>query len=375
VAVRHVVGEPRLPNAEVPFGPTAVLNESQIQIRTNGSPSETRAEAGAPARVVPSPERFCGWCSRTGLTVSCMEITDRTGSGSYIAGIARKPLDSWPRPKPTYESDDELTRLLEAALRDVPRDLEGDRRAPFPLLDALMRLDASRCTNLARRLIFIAAANHRTADERRTAEYLLRHRNAVVDGRCSMSRLLLNARCAAEMDVRRIQLREIPLPRETLSFWVAERPAVRGDDPSVGEMVLGKLRAATGYEPTTEACREAILDAVTIALELAERHCTNSRSSGPSLVAMRADARKEARLATNLRAEFGDTTIAGRIARLLVGPEGTLIETGLLWWSARPDFSRAAVPQKVRSRWLREIRAVDKALACVNFRNLPGVSY
>jgi hypothetical protein len=78
---------------------------------------------------------------------------------------------------------------------------------------------------------------------------------------------------------------------------------------------------------------------------------------------MRSDARKESRLATHLRDDLGDRSVAGRIARLLVGPEGSPIETALLWWSGRPDFSPVAVPQEIRSRWLREFRAADRAVA------------
>jgi hypothetical protein len=321
------------------------------------------------------PESFCGLAREPGLTLLDMKIS--YNSGSYVPGIPRKPLDKQPKAKPTYASDAELTDLLDGILRDVPRHLEVDRAASSPHLDALKQHDAASGTDLARQLVFIAAANHRTADERRTAEYLLRHRGEVVDGQCSVSRLLLNARCSAEMDVRRTQLREIPLPREVMAFWVAEKPAARANDPSVGEMVLDKLRAATGHEPTTERCVEAILDAVAIALELAERHCTNPRSNGPSLIAMRSDARKDARLATHLRTAVGDASVAGRIARLLVGPEGSSIEAGLLWWSARPDFHPAAVPQRVISRWIREFRAIDRVMAAasrVNARDLPGVS-
>ncbi|HZC72084.1 MAG TPA: hypothetical protein VE442_15430 [Jatrophihabitans sp.] len=292
-----------------------------------------------------------------------MEITFDARTSPHVPGIPRKPLDQEPRPKPTYATDGELTLVLEGVLRDVPRDVEVDRHAPFPLLHGLMALDAARGTDTARQLIFIAVANHHTADERRTAEYLLRHRIEVADGRCSASKLLRSARCAAEMDVRRIQLREVPLPRETLAFWLAEQPAARREDPSVGEMVLDKLCAATGYGPTTERCTEWLLNAFPIALALAERHVTNPRSKGPSLIAMRSDARKESRLATHLRDELGDRTVSGRIARLLVGPEGSSIETALLWWSGHADFSPVAVPKEIRGRWLREFQAADRALA------------
>jgi hypothetical protein len=78
---------------------------------------------------------------------------------------------------------------------------------------------------------------------------------------------------------------------------------------------------------------------------------------------MRTDARREARLVTHLRAEFGVEVAAARMARLLVGPDRSPIQTALLWWSARPCVTATEVPEDVRSRWRRDLRAADTAAA------------
>src|SRR5690242_18320393 len=85
------------------------------------------------------------------------------------AGLPRKPLDNPRRPKPMYASDEECAQLLGQSLQQVPNELRPDEGSRFPLLDALKALDTSRGTDAARELVFIAAVNHRTADERRTA--------------------------------------------------------------------------------------------------------------------------------------------------------------------------------------------------------------
>lgn len=286
-----------------------------------------------------------------------MEITRTTA----VPGLPRKPLDNPPRPKsPKYASDAECAALLAAVLATVPTDLRRARGSAFPLLDALIDLDARRGTDSARQLVFIAAATHRTADERRTAEYLLRNSARMASGERSTLALLAGARCAAEMDVRRVQLREIPVPRQDLSRYAADRPARSTDTPSVGEMVIHKLSTATGGGPPPLVTGR-ILDALPVVLELAERHRLNG-GTGPSLLGMRTDARTQSRLVTHLRALFSNDVVARNIARLLVGADETPIETALLWWSTLPDLAVADVPGEIRRRWSRYVRTTQAAI-------------
>jgi hypothetical protein len=289
--------------------------------------------------------------------------TIATQTAPRIPGVPSKPLENPPRSKPTYASDSENSILLEAVLRQVPAHLNTRTRSAFSLLHALIKLDASCGKDLARQLLFIAAVTHRTADERRTAEYLLRNRHDFTTGRRSALALILAARCAAEMDVRRTQLREAPVALEAMPPWPAESADARVDDPSVGEVVLEKVQAVTGHAPSTEFARDRMLDAVAIALELAERQALN-RGRGrrlPALVAMRADARRDARLVTHLRNEYGNDVAARRVAHLLVGGDGSPIETALLWWCTRYVVTAADVPPEIRSGWVRDLRAVDAA--------------
>lgn len=286
-----------------------------------------------------------------------------THTSTQPPGVPRTPLDNPQRAKPRYASDEECAELLAAVLQDVPPYLVCDRRASQPLLHALSGLDAERGTDLTRELTLIAAATHRTADERRTAEYLLRNRGAVISGERPAISLLRAARYAAEMDVRRIRLREHPVADESLAHLAAETRAARVEDPSVGEMVLDKLKLATGASPSTFRCRDYLLGAVAVALEVAERHAKTRGRTRPSLIAMRTDARVGARLVNQLRAEFGDGGVANRVARLLVGADNSPIETALLWWAARPDLSADDVPADVRARWSRDFQAVDRALS------------
>jgi hypothetical protein len=263
--------------------------------------------------------------------------------------------------RPTYASDDECARLLANVLVNVPAELNG-RASPFPLLDALTERDGRSGTDLARQIVFVAAAAHDTADERRTAEYLLRNRRIVADGGRSVLSLLLAARCAAEMDVRRVLLREVPTSHGALAARASDQPVTRDEDPSVGEMVLVKLCTAVGCHSVTARTADRLLDAVSITLELAERHAMNGGRE-PSLLGMRADARRGARLVTRLRDEFGNAAAARGVARLLVGADGTPIETALLWWSARPDLRASDVPANVRGRWIRYLRIAEAAFA------------
>jgi hypothetical protein len=280
-------------------------------------------------------------------------------TASKIPGVPSKPLDNPAKPKPGYASDEQRAVLLERLVRRVPADLRGTSGSAFPLLDALASSDSVRGAHLARQLIFVAALNHRTADERRTAEYLLRNREAIACGERSAMSLLLAARCAAEMDVRRVRSRERPAPMERLSS-----PALVSNltgETSVGEMVLAKLRHAIGDHLIGPLIAERVLDAVAIALALSERHGLNG-GENPSLLGMRTDARPESRLVTHLRRQFGNDVVARNLARLLVGPHGTEIHSALLWWCALPTLAGPVIPKAVRARWVRYVRAADAAL-------------
>lgn len=281
-----------------------------------------------------------------------MDIRLEAKTGSPIRGVPHKPIENPQRPKPTYASDEECAELLGPVLRQVPRALVGDERSRFPLLDALNALDRSRHTDVARELTFIAAVNHRTADERRTAEYLLRNRQEVVEGRRPARSLLMAARCAAEMDVRRVRQRECSLPH-TLAVLAVGDVSARGR--CAEDMVVDALRTVVGSELIT-AVEDRLLDAITIALEVAGRHALN-RGRGSAVLAMRSDARPQSRLVTHLRRELDDDGVARNLARLLVGADGTPIETALLWWSARRKLGAVDVPVTVRDRWLRYLRA------------------
>lgn len=275
---------------------------------------------------------------------------------SSIRGIPRKPLDNPQRPKPTYSSDDECARLLQTVLQQVPWHLAGDSSSRFPLLDALNTVDVSRGTDAARNLIFIAAVNHRTADERRTAEYLLRNRHEVVAGLRSAKSLLMAARCAAELDVRRVRFREATVPPSLAAPSTADRTRW-ADRRSAGELTLDALRAAVGPDAVNAPVEAQVFDAVNIALEVAERHALNG-GKGSAVLAMRTDARPPSRLVTHLRREFADDAAAPVLARLLVGADATPIETALLWWSARHEGTSGGVPPEIRARWLRYLGSI-----------------
>jgi hypothetical protein len=209
--------------------------------------------------------------------------------------------------------------------------------------------------------VCIAAATHAEADERRTAEYMLRHRIDVIADRRSALALLSSARCAAEMDVRRIFGRETPTPSDSLSTWAAERAKARLDDPSVGEAVVSYLHRATGHLPATHLAHQRLLDAVAIAVEMSERHTLNN-GKVPSLIAMRPAVRAQSRLVTHLRTAFGDGVAARSLARLLVGGDGSPIESSLLWWAAHPNVSPSEIPSSLRRRWVRDLWDADPSI-------------
>ena len=239
----------------------------------------------------------------------------------------------------------------------------------WPLLTALAELDLERGTGHARGLILLAAVIHRSADERRTAEYLLRNRSRVTSGRQSALALLSAARCAAEMDERRVRVREVPDLLDNMTVVPVDPGELGSEWPSVGEVVIDRLDGFAGLRPSTGWVRDRVLDAVTIAMELAERHVLN-RGSQPSLIAMRANARPDSRLVTHLRREFGNEVAARRIAHLLVGSEDAPLESAFLWWCAQRGVQRSDVPDGLRERWSRDFRAADAALAAGE----PGVA-
>src|SRR4051794_25134126 len=190
-------------------------------------------------------------------------------SSAVAPVVRRKPLDNPSRPKsmPPHGIADQLTAVRTA----LPVNLVPDRRSPFPLLDAVKALDAERGTDLARELAIIGALIHPWADERRTAEYLLRNRNRLR----TSDALVAAARCAAEMDVRRARQREMPVPGDDACLQAHADPAgARSTDPSVAEVVIAKLRAATGLALADDT-RQRISDGVVAAMELGERHLLN----------------------------------------------------------------------------------------------------
>jgi hypothetical protein len=256
-------------------------------------------------------------------------------------------------------TDEECARRLGRILTRVPPQLEGDGRSAFPLLEALFRFDVLHGSDLGRQLVFLGAITHRTADERRTAEYLLRNRGLVALGQRSARSLLLAARCAAEMDVRRIAQVEVPTPLRALAARATS--SALSPQPSVGETVLDYLQSVIGREVSVPA-GEAIRNAVAAGLELAERHRMNGGRK-PAVLGMRADARPDARLLTRLRIEFASETVAVAVARTLVGPDHSPIETALLWWSAQTNSVAADLPSAIRDRWMRDLLVIEAALA------------
>ncbi|MDP9092406.1 MAG: hypothetical protein M3N95_05535 [Actinomycetota bacterium] len=244
-------------------------------------------------------------------------------------------------------------------LSQVPHELPIMRGERFALLAALARYDESDPTgtrgasHLAKDLVLAAALVHDDADERRTGEYLLRHRAEVTSGRRSAASLLAAARCAAEMDCRRLGMTEIAAG-DVKEVAEHEVPAGRAADGSVAEVVLAYLDLVAGQVVSPPSLRDQIMTAATIALEVSERYRLNN-GRGASVIAMRSDARPGGRLVTHLRQEFGPTPAAEALARILVGPDRTPIETSLLWWAARGLQSASALPDHLRARWSRSL--------------------
>jgi hypothetical protein len=293
-----------------------------------------------------------------------MNSTPPSRSNANVPDIPSKSLENPLPKKPAYATDVGCAVLLDEILRRVPSRLAEDRASSFPLVAAFTRYSS----DAARQLLFVAAATHRSADERRTAEYFLRNRALVIGGRRPALSLLLAARCAAEMDARRLQSRERPVPAEVLSQRLRDSLATRRDDPSVGELVIERLKSATG-ETGSPVTVDRLLDAVCIALDLAKRHAMNG-GRGPSLLGMRTDVRRDARLVTYLRSNFGNDTAARSLARLLVGADGTPIENALLWWSAQPPTGQLTVSSAISVRWRRYLRSADAAFGSAQLASL-----
>jgi hypothetical protein len=251
--------------------------------------------------------------------------------------------------------DETNAAAIGTILSQIPDELPIVRGERFALLAALSRYDERRRVDqhgdsaLAKDLVLASALVHDDVDERRTAEYLLRHRTEVTSGRRSAASLLAAARCGAEMDWRRLHMTEFV----TNDFELADsHEAITGRvaDRSVAEIVLAYLDEVAGSVVATPVLRDQIMTAATIAIEVSERHRLNN-GRGPAVIAMRSDARPAGRLVTHLREEFGPTRVADALARILVGPDRSPIQTSLLWWAARGFDSASVLPDRLRQRW------------------------
>lgn len=280
-----------------------------------------------------------------------------TARGQFVAPHL-VPLCEFPGREHATAERDELVDALEAVLQRVPPQLAARSGDSRPQLAAVER-ESGR--EVARQLMVIGALIHADADERRTAEYLLRHRHELALGIRSARKLISAARTAAELDCRRIQLVEVPSgSREDVGMQPRDLPA--SDAPAVGESVIGYLRRAISPRPLPALIAALLADAVPISLELAERHQRNG-GTGPALVAMRSDARATSRLATYLRAATGAHPSARSLARLLVGPDASPPETALLWWVAQGPDSHARRPHAITARWARDLVRIEACTA------------
>jgi hypothetical protein len=251
--------------------------------------------------------------------------------------------------------DETNAAAIGTILSQIPDELPIVRGERFALLAALSRYDERRRADrpgdsqLAKDLVLASALVHDDVDERRTAEYLLRHRTDVTSGRRSAASLLAAARCGAEMDCLRLRMTEIASNDFELAE-LYEGATGRVADRSVAETVLAYLDAVTGHAVAAPVLRDQIMTAATIAIEVSERHRLNN-GRVPSVIAMRSDAKPSGRLVTHLRAEFGPKPVAGALARILAGPDRSPIQTSLLWWAARGTESASVLPDRLRQRW------------------------
>lgn len=272
-------------------------------------------------------------------------------------------LENLRRVRLTCITDQTLADELRAALNALPAELRPATDKLLPLLTGL-RNQGRAGTAAARRLVFVAARIHDWSDERRTAEYLLRHRAELADGRRSALALLSAARCAAEMDFRSSRAHEVPIEPNTLNRRSLDSPPARVEDASVADTVVDYLRAVLDDCPAGPEAWGRLHSAVTIAVELATELVDHGALS---LCAMRSDARPGARLSCRLQREFTDRNVARSLARLLVGGDGTPIESALLWWVAH-RANRADIPDWVRQRWERDLKDADPSLVTTRTR-------
>lgn len=244
---------------------------------------------------------------------------------------------------------DELDEVLGAA-----GTLEPHTPRRLPLLDALHELDQREGADRARRLMIIGAVIHDEADERLTAEYLLRHRHELRNGR-PVTSLISAARFAAEMEFRRSRSREMAVETLELSD-VSHEASTCSDSPAVGEIVVDFLEGATIMRLRHDVA-DHVRNAVTMAMELADRHTLNG-GAAPALIAMRPSARPAARLVCQLRSML-PAAGARCLSRVLVGSDGTDLATAAMWWAATSTGGHRYVPPLIRSRWTRDLQLVD----------------
>ena len=104
---------------------------------------------------------------------------------------------------------------------------------------------------------------------------------------------------------------------------------------------------------------DLLADGICAVLELADRHALLG-GTGPSLLAMRPSSRPDARLVVRLRREM-PAEAAKYVARLLIGPDETGIETSPLWWVAH-SVPPADVPTALVLRWRQDLQRVRTAM-------------
>lgn len=281
---------------------------------------------------------------------------------SPIALADRKSLVNPWADKPVRDRDAAIARSLQVILDQLPERLAPAHGHRHPLLAALATNGATvferrRSRLTADTLQSVAALIHDDADERRVAEYLLRHREEVRNGRRSVAQLIRAARCAAEMDRRHASSREVPVGLSTRAAADGP-PDERTDCDSVADTVVAYSRAALGNFP--DAVANWIADGTVCAMALAERH----RDKGGQLcavIAMRPSARRDARLVTAVREFVPDDRVARDVSRLLLGPDDSPEDTALLWGVARGPGSLEDVPPLVRARWAVEISRLSRS--------------
>ena len=253
---------------------------------------------------------------------------------------------------------DALAELLDRTLRRVPARLSAVAGSRFPLLEALRRTDTGRRTDVARQLMYVAAVTDEVFDERWTAEYLLRHRAEWASRRRTANQLVQAARCAAYMEMQRWYKREdpagltVPIVRENGDGEIPH------GGPSVPDTVIAFVGEALGVDLAPNL-RDLLADGVCAVLALADRHAVLG-GTGPSLLAMRPSARPDARLVVRLRQEL-PAEVAKCLARLLIGPDETGIETSPLWWVAH-GVPPADVPTALARRWRQDLYRVRTAM-------------